>query len=72
MRWWLHSAAKARGKTLDEYVDGGRTRWYHVHEEIAFDMLESMLEAYQADPDKAESPEKAIPERPGRRRLTTD
>jgi hypothetical protein len=45
MRYRLHAAAKARGKTLTEYLAGGSTRLMHIHEELAFDSLESMLES---------------------------
>lgn len=44
-RWQLLQAAKARHKTLDEYIAGGWTRWVHIHEEIAFDILEGIQNA---------------------------
>jgi hypothetical protein len=62
LRWHLLAAAKARGKTIDEYVldPQGRstwTRWYHVHEEIAFDILSARLEAAQLRRDGVDDPE---------------
>jgi hypothetical protein len=45
MRYRLHEAAKARGKTLTEYLAGGPDRLMHIHEELAFDELSAMQEA---------------------------
>ena len=42
LEWQLLAAAKARNKTLDEYIAGGWTRWVNIHKEIAFDVLESI------------------------------
>jgi len=45
MKFNLHSAAKARGKTISEYVGKSDwTRWVQIHEELAFDKAESMLQ----------------------------
>ena len=65
MRWHLLAAAKARGKTLDEYLrdaEGHSTwgRWRQIHEEIAFDLLEAKLSGVGA-----ESPDKVLPDRSG-------
>lgn len=49
-RYTLLASAKARSKTLDEYIAGGPVRWMHVQEEIAFDQAEMMLEAVAATP----------------------
>lgn len=63
LQWYLLAAAKARGKTVDEYIAGGRTRWWHVHQEIAFDIMQARLEEAQLDRDTPSS----LTRRPGRK-----
>jgi hypothetical protein len=45
MRFRLHEAALARGKTLTEYLSGGPVRLEHIHEELAFDELKAMMDS---------------------------
>jgi hypothetical protein len=61
MRWHLLASAKARGKTLDEYMLDASghatwTRWKQIHEEIAFDILEAKLSGIGAESSPEDQP----------------